>query len=329
MTYTHLTREERYQIHALHRQGLSGARIAGELNRHRSTISREFRRNAGQRGYKPAPAHDKARARQCGRRNARQISTGQWAHVQSYLRLSLSPQQVAGRLSLEKAFSVSHESIYQHIYRNKRRGGDLASHLRCQKVRRKRYGSGQERRGVLKDRISIEQRPAIAGDRSRTGDWEGDTVIGKGHQGALVTLVERKSRYTLAHRVNSRQASGVGQTIIELLRPHKSQCLTVTFDNGKEFAEHAFIGRCLGADVYFAHPYCSWERGLNENTNGLLRQYFPKSTNFLRVSHDEVNEAVYQLNHRPRKCLDYRTPHEVFFGLEMQPIKLAQVALCT
>lgn len=329
MIYTHLTREERYQIHALRRQGISCARIAAELNRHRTTIARELRRNAGQRGYKPAKAHDKARARQCDRRNAAELTTGQWRHVQAYLRLWLSPQQVAGRLRLEGALCVSPEAIYQHIYRDKRSGGDLASYLRCQKVRRKRYGSGQERRGVLKNRICIEQRPAIVAEKSRIGDWEGDTVIGKGHQGALVTLVERYSRYTLSQRVDSRHSTGVTQSIIELLRPHKSQCLTITFDNGKEFAEHAFIARCLDVDVYFAHPYHSWERGLNENTNGLLRQYFPKSTNFLRVSHEEVNEAVYRLNHRPRKCLGYRTPHEVFHEWEVQPIKLAAAALCS
>ena len=329
MNYTHLSREERYQIHALRRQGLSYARIAAELNRSVATITREIQRNSGLRGYKPAQAHDKARARQCDRRNADEISAGQWRHVQAYLRLSLSPQQVAGRLLLEGAFRISHETIYQHVYQDKRGGGDLASHLRCQKVRRKRYASGQERRGVIKDRVCIEQRPAIVDEKSRIGDWEGDTVIGKGHQGALVTLVERKSRYTLSQRVDSKHSAGVTQAIIELLRPHKSQCLTLTFDNGKEFAEHAFIAHCLDADVYFAHPYHSWERGLNENTNGLLRQYFPKRTNLRRVSHQDVDEAVYRLNHRPRKCLGYRTPHEAFHNLEMQPIKLPDVALCT
>jgi transposase, IS30 family len=201
--------------------------------------------------------------------------------------------------------------------------------LRCQKVRKKRYASGQERRGTLKNRVSIEHRPAVVDKRSRIGDWEGDTVIGKGHQGVLVTLVERKSRYTLAARLDSRHSNKVTQAIIELLRPHKLQCKTLTFDNGKEFAEHEFIAKCLNAKVYFAHPYCSWERGLNENHNGLLRQFFPKETNLLRVTQDEVNEAVYRLNHRPRKCLGYRTPHEVFYGLEMRPLKLPTDALCS
>lgn len=320
MTYKHLTREERYQIHALRRQGTSLAVIAAELNRSRSTITRELKRNAGTKGYKPAPAHDRARTRQSTRRNARQFDAQLWSQVHSYLRLELSPEQVSGRLKEERGLRISHECIYLHIYDDKRAGGDLAKHLRCQKVRRKRYGSGQERRGTLKNRVSIEQRPAIVDQRSRIGDWEGDTVVGKGHQGVLVTLVERKSRYTLVRQLDSRHSAGVTEAVIELLRPHKDLCQTITFDNGKEFAEHAFIADSLQADVYFAHPYHPWERGLNENTNGLLRQYFPKSTNLRKVSQHEVDDAVYRLNHRPRKCLNYRTPHEVFKGLEMRPL---------
>jgi IS30 family transposase len=329
MTYKHLTREERYQIHTLRRQGISLGCIAAELGRSCSTISRELQRNAGPSGYKPAQAHDQARARQCLRRNAQHFSSAQWAHVEALLRLFLSPEQVSGRLRLEKAIGISTESIYQRAYRDKARGGDLVSYLRCQKVRRKRYASGQERRGVLANRTGIEQRPAVVEQRSRIGDWEGDTVIGRNHKGVLLTLVERKSRYTLACQLNSRHSAGVTEAVIALLRPHRRRCRTLTFDNGKEFAEHAFIAQCLKARVYFAHPYCSWERGLNENHNGLLRQYFPKKTSFLKVSQHEVNDAVYLLNHRPRKCLGYRTPHEVFYGLKMQPITLPFVALCT
>lgn len=329
MTYKHLSREERYQIHALKRQGVSLGCIAAELGRSRSTISRELRRNSAPSGYKPAYAHDKALARQGERRNAQHFSGEQWAHVEGLLRLSLSPQQISGRLRLEKAMCISTESIYQRAYRDKAQGGNLVSYLRCQKVRRKRYASGQERRGTLVNRVGIEQRPAVVDQRSRIGDWEGDTVIGKNHRGVLVTLVERKSRYTLACQLDSRHSAGVAEAVIALLRPHRGRCRTLTFDNGKEFAEHAFMAQCLRARVYFAHPYCSWQRGLNENHNGLLRQFFPKKTNFLKVSQHEVNDAVYLLNHRPRKCLGYRTPHEVFYGLTMQPITLPFVALCT
>jgi transposase, IS30 family len=309
MTYTHLTQDERYQIHTLKRERISLACIAAELQRSPSTISRELKRNAGPIAYKPALAHTTARARQTQRRNAHQFSPEQWSHVDAYLRLDLSPQQCSGRLLLEHALDISHECIYQHVYKDK--------------------AQGQERRGTLKNRVSIEQRPAVVDKRSRIGDWEGDTVIGKGHQGVLVTLVERKSRYTLATRLDSRHSNKVTQAIIALLGPHKQQCKTLTFDNGKEFAEHAFIAKCLEAKVYFAHPYCSWERGLNENHNGLLRQFFPKETNLLKVTQDEVNEVVYRLNHRPRKCLGYMTPHEVFYGLEMRPLKLPTDALCS
>ena len=329
MTYTHLTQSERYQIHALKRQGISLGRIAAELLRNPSTISRELKRNACLLGYKPAVAHQRARTRQTQRRNAHEFSIQHWSHVETYLRLDLSPQQVSGRLLLEQALRISHECIYQHVYQDKAQGGSLVSLLRCQKVRKKRYASGQERRGMLPNRVSIEQRPAVVDQRSRVGDWEGDTVIGKGHQGVLVTLVERKSRYTLAAQLDSRHSNKVTQAIVELLGPHKRRCKTLTFDNGKEFAEHAFIAKCLDAKVYFAHPYCSWERGLNENHNGLLRQYFPKKTNLLKVTQDEVNEAVYRMNHRPRKCLGYRTPHEVFYGLETRPLKLPIDALCS
>jgi IS30 family transposase len=329
MNYTHLTQDERYQIHALKRQGVNLARIGAELQRNRSTISRELKRNAGEAGYKPVAAHARARARQCERRNAKQFTAAQWAHVHTYLRQYLSPQQASGRLELERALCISPECIYLHAYQDKAQGGDLVSYLRCQKTRRKRYASGQERRGVLRNRTGIEQRPSVVDKRSRIGDWEGDTVIGKGHQGVLVTLVERKSRYTLAAPLPSRHSEQVTQAVIELLRPHKSQCKTLTFDNGKEFAQHEFIAQCLQAKVYFAHPYRSWERGLNENHNGLLRQFFPKNTNLLKVTQDQVNEAVYRLNHRPRKCLGYRTPHEVFYGLEMRPIKLPDDALCS
>ena len=226
----------------------------------------------------------------------------------------MSPEQASQRLVLEGGLQISHESIYLHIYADKRRGGDLWRHLRCQKPRRKRYASGQERRGTIKNRVGIDERPVIVEQKSRIGDWEGDTVIGKNHRGALVTLAERKSRYILAAQVPDKHASGVTAAVTRLLRPHKGKCYTMTFDNGKEFAEHETIAAELDADVYFAHPYHSWERGLNENSNGLLRQYFPKGMELVEVTQEQVQWAVDRLNHRPRKVLGFRTPFEVFFG---------------
>lgn len=315
MPYTHLTQSERYQIQTLRANNFSLRHIAAQLRRAASTIAREINRSAAAQSYQADAAHALALERQAKCRNARVIAPERWLAVQAHLRLYLSPEQVRGRLELEGAASISHESIYQHVYADKAQGGDLASYLRCQKARRKRYGSGNERRGQLKDRVCIEQRPAIVQARQRIGDWEGDTVIGRGNTGVLVTLVERCSRYTLVRHLPNREAAPVSAAILEMLRPHKAQCLTLTFDNGKEFADHVFFGNCLDADVFFAHPYHSWERGTNENTNGLLRQFFPKAMSFLNLSGIDVEDATYRLNHRPRKCLGYRTPHEVFFDL--------------
>jgi IS30 family transposase len=320
LTYTHLTQCERYQIQALKDNNFSLRHIAKQLARSASTIAREIKRAQAAHSYQAEAAHALALKRQEASRNAARIVPERWQAIQAYLRLYLSPEQVCGRLALEGAACISHESIYQHVYADKARGGDLFSYLRCQKARRKRYGSGNERRGQLKNRVCIEQRPAIVQARSRIGDWEGDTVIGHGNTGVLVTLVERCSRYTLVRHLPNREAAPVSAAILELLRPHKEQCLTLTFDNGKEFADHVFFGNCLGAEVFFAHPYHSWERGSNENTNGLLRQYFPKAMSFSNLSDIDVDDAAYRLNHRPRKCLGYRTPHEVFFDLPMRSL---------
>ena len=322
MSNTHLTQDERYQIHALRRADFGIRAIALQLARAPSTISRELQR-AGASAIAPydaAAAQAAALKRRSRSRNARVIPPQTWSRVVCYLSLYLSPEQIAGRLKREGAIAPCPESIYQHILRDKAQGGDLASYLRCQKVRRKRYGSGRQRRGVLKNRVGIEQRPSVVDSRTRLGDWEGDTVIGRGHSGVLVTLVERKSRYTLACALGCREADLVGQAIIELLRAHKQRCHTITFDNGKEFAQHELMAFCLDAKVFFARPYHSWERGTNENTNGLLRQFFPKKMSFLNLSDIDVQQALYKLNHRPRKCLGYRTPHEVFYDLELQPL---------
>ena len=223
--------------------------------------------------------------------------------------------------ALESVLKISHETIYQHIYADKRNGGDLHQHLRSQKPHRKRYASGQERRGAIKNRVSIDERPEIVAQKSRIGDWEGDTVIGKNHKGGLVTLAERKSRYVLAGHIRSKHAVGVTAVTTRLLTPYKDKCHTITFDNGKEFAEHEKIAAELKADIYFANPYHSWERGLNENSNGLLRQYFPKGIELTNITEEQVQEAVERINHRPRKALGFRTPHEIFFGVEVRYTK--------
>ena len=315
--YTQLTQEQRYQISAMKKIGSSQKEIAEEIGVNKGTISREVRRNAGERGYRPKQAHEKA----LRRRSKAQVQIGVevWEIVEAKLRQDWSPEQVSGWLKREGRQNLSHEWIYQHILADKLAGGDLYSHLRCHKKRRKRYGS-YDRRGKLPNRVSIEERPELVEQRERLGDWEVDTLVGKGHRGALVSLVERKSRYTLLGPVERRQADLVRQASISLLLPFVDRVHTITGDNGKEFAEHRQIAETLKAVFYFAHPYSAWERGTNENTNGLVRQYFPKSTNFAQVTNTQSLSAADKLNQRPRKCLAFRTPYEVFF--EQQSVAL-------
>ena len=312
-TYTQLTREERYQIYALKETDHRQAEIATILGRHKATISRELRRNTGLRGYRPKQAHHMALARRVGKSRVR-FTPLVWNQIEALIRKDWSPEQICGRLEAEQGIRISHEYIYLYIYADKRSGGDLYLHLRCQKQRRKRYGS-YDRRGIIRNRISIDERPSIVDAKGRFGDWEGDTVIGKQHRGALVTLVERKSLYTVIGAVCRKTASAVRQVIVTGLAPYKDRVHTLTYDNGREFSEHERMSAELDAQVYFAHPYSSWERGANENTNGLIRQYFPKGQDLTAVSEAEIEYVMNQLNHRPRKTLGFRTPYEVFFNI--------------
>jgi IS30 family transposase len=207
---------------------------------------------------------------------------------------------------------VSHEWIYQYILSDKRTGGKLYKHLRCQKKRRKRYGS-RDRRGKLPNRRSIEERPEIVDQRQRIGDWEVDTIVGKGHHQAIVTLTDRKSRLAVLRKVDRRTAELVSDAVIDLLQPVADLTHTLTGDNGKEFAEHERIAHDLQADFFFAHPYAAWERGANENMNGLVRQYIPKIRELSSVTNNELDLIMFKLNHRPRKSLDFMSPFEVFF----------------
>ncbi len=310
--YTQLAQEERYQIRGLLKAGYNLSEIAQEMSRHRSTISREIRRNSGQRGYRPAQAHRLASKRRQAA-VTRRISGEDWEMVARLIRFDLSPEQAAATLYQERGLKISPEWIYRFIYADKAAGGDLHSHLRGQKPYRKRYASGQDRRGQLKDRVSIDERPEVVKQKSRLGDWEGDTIIGRRHQGALISLVDRKSGFTLIGKLTRKTARQVREAATGLLGPISNLVHTITLDNGKEFAFHEDIAKKLEADIYFAHPYSSWERGLNENTNGLIRQYFPKKHDFTTITDEEIAEAMHRLNHRPRKKLGFKTPYEVFF----------------
>jgi IS30 family transposase len=315
-TYKQLTSEQRYQISVLKRMGHSQMEIAKELEVHKSTISRELCRNAGERGYRPKQADEKANQRRANAPRQERILKETWKAVEEKLGQDWSPEQVSGWLEKNRDIRISHEWIYQHILADKRTGGNLYTHLRQHGKRRKRYGK-YDRRGKLANRVSIEERPQIVEQRERLGDWEIDTLIGKGHQGALVSLVERKSRYTLLQPVTQRLANLVAEATISLLQPVADLVHTITGDNGKEFAEHVRIAETLKTNFYFAHPYSAWERGTNENTNGLVRQYFPKNTDFSKVTLSDTKVAVDRLNQRPRKCLDFKTPFEVFFDLSV------------
>jgi IS30 family transposase len=321
MNYTQLTQEQRYQIYAMKKAGYNQTQIAAEIGMHKSTLSRELQRNTGQRGYRPKQAQAMAAARQQQRAGCSRIAAATWQLVENYLRQEWSPEQISGWLKKEQRVWVSHERIYQYIYADKATGGTLYQHLRCQKKRRKRHGK-RDRRGQLPNRRSITERPAVVESRQRLGDWEVDTIIGKGHRQALVSLTERKSKLTLLHKVEAMTAEAVTQAVTRLLQPVVAQVHTLTADNGREFAHHQEIAAALQAEFYFAHPYAAWERGTNENSNGLVRQYFSKQRDFTTITAAEVRRVMQRLNQRPRKTLNFRTPQQVF-------CELSSVALTT
>ena len=311
--YHQLTREKRYQIAALREAGHNQSEIARCIGVHKSTVSRELRRNHATRGYRPRHAHLLALSRRAGK--ARCVLTARhWVEIHRLLRQDWSPEQIAGRVAEEGAFRVSPEWIYQNLLENKRQGGDLHRYLRCQKIRRKRYGKARQVRGAIAGRVGIAQRPAVVARRGRLGDWEGDTLAGQHWRTGVLTLVERKSRLTRLGRLRNKSAPVTANAVTRCLRPLSASVHTLTVDNGQEFAHHQAITARLKTPVYFAEPYAPWQRGTVENMNGLLRQYFPKTLDFTTLTTQQLRRAEDRLNHRPRKCLGYRTPHEVFFN---------------
>ena len=271
MNYTHLSQFERYQIYALLKAGHSLSEIATILGRHRSTIYREISRNSGLKSYRPRQAEILASQRSERSRNAPKISRSLWQSVTKLLEEKLSPEQISAQLGL------SHETIYKHVYVDRSHGGDLYRHLRCQKKRRKRYAGGRDRRGQIIGRRPISDRPANVDTRSQVGHWEGDTLIGKGHKQAIVSLVERKSGYAVLKKVSKKTSELVRSAIIKGLKPISEKVKTITFDNGLEFSQHAKIDKALKSKSYFSDPFSSWQSGSNENLNGLVRQYIPKN----------------------------------------------------
>ncbi len=310
--YSQLTIQERYQIFGFLEAGFSEAKIAKKIGRGRSTISREVNRNKSSGKYWPEKAHQKATKRKKNTRKHTKLTSDMEETIKEKLEIKWSPEQIYGCCKKHNIDMVTHQTIYQYIWQDKKNGGDLYKHLRHAKKKRKKYGS-KEKRGQIKDRISIDKRPEIVNLRLEFGHWEGDLMVsGKDGKGVLITMVERISGLLLTRDVDSKDAEKVSDAIISMMAPFAPCVKSITFDNGKEFAKHKKIAKALNAKVYFAHPYSSWERGSNENTNGLIRQYLPKKTSFETVSQEEITRVNAEINLRPRKRLGYDCPAKVF-----------------
>ena len=286
--------------------GHDQSQIAKLLDRHKSTISRELSRNTGSRGYRPKQACEMSADRAQNSRNAPTVEPWVREAACALLCIQWSPEQIASQLP------ISHETVYQHVYADKAQGGTLWKHLRCQKQKRKRYAGGRDRRGQIPNRRPLSERPLHIEARRQMGHWECDTVMGANHKGAVVTMVERKSGYAVMAKVSNKTSALVSSAIVDKLQPLAARVKTLTFDNGKEFAGHAYIDEQLQSTAYFARPFSSWERGSNENLNGLLRQYIPKKRSMSTVTDEEIRMIQNRLNNRPRKRLGFKTPAEVF-----------------
>lgn len=308
MSYKQLIEGQRYQILSYLQLGLNQSDIARRLCVHRSTICRELNRNANKQNYCPKEASQKAQAR---RVNAvkRKVHPLDESWIVLCLEKKWSPEQISG-VGKRIGLSVSHEWIYRYISQDKQAGGKLYKSLR---QGHKRYRRGKNtKRPVIPNRIGIEDRPAIVNDKSRLGDWEIDTVLGKHGTGAIVTIAERKSKLYILKKVPAKTAKDVAHAVVNMLWRYRKYVHTITADNGSEFCDHAFFASKLKAQVYFARPYASWERGLNENFNGLLRQYIRKGIDLRTISDQDLKRIEKELNERPRKCLGFRSPAIVF-----------------
>lgn len=323
MSYTHLTEKDRYVISHMKMAGFSLRAIGRRLGRDHTSIMREINRNrptyADDAVYwyyatQPIAMERRHKARSFHRQKHQPLVE----YVEAKLRLDWPPEAIAARLRLDypgdERMRINHETIYRWVYLDASQDGNLHIHLRRRhkkRRRQKRYGSG---RRFIPGRVSIDQRPAIVNTRERFGDWEGDTVEGAKGTGCLATHVERKSRYLVAAKLSDKKAATMNtQSIKAFWKLPRVMRQTLTVDNGKEFSQFKELESKTGLTVYFADPYAAWQRGTNENTNGLLRHYFPKGINFQTISEEELDIVIKKVNHRPRKCLNYQTPHEVFY----------------
>jgi len=322
MGYEHLSIDEREVILKMRAQQASMQEIGRQLGRSKGTISRELLRNVSStRDYKPHLAQRYYEKRRKASKEPYRLEEDARLseYVQEKIRKYWSPEQISGRLRDGHRINISPVTIYNWVYRNRDEGGEFYKYLRQSHKRRRKRRAGEDRRGQMPDRRMIDERPDVVNKRNRIGDWEGDTVEGAKGSGFFGTYVDRKTRYTVAVKVDDKSADTVTKATLEAMKklpPEKVR--TMTFDNGKEFAGFKELERGLNMTGYFARPYHSWERGTNENTNGLLRQFFPKGMDFSRVDQSALDKAVELLNNRPRKCLNYRTPTEVFWSEPMR-----------
>jgi IS30 family transposase len=313
MTYSQITLEERYQIHSLRHVGLRPAAIARVVGRHRSTIGREFRRNGRSPfGYEPYRAECRAATRRSWSRRNRRITPRQWTRILRYLRADWSPPQVVGWLRSTGQLAICHGTIYRYLWNDRRAGGTLYRMLRHGGRRRRRYGSGPPRRGTGQLGRSITTRPARIARRRQLGHWEIDTVLGQGSPDCILTLVERATGYTLIGKLADRTAGAFTACAIRLIRAQPHRVRSITADNGTELTGYRVIEQRTGTRFFFALPHHAWERGTNENTNGLIRQYLPKGHSMAGLTQRDCTRIAHKLNTRPRKRLGFRTPEQCY-----------------
>lgn len=310
----HLTQEQRYTISSSLQSGKSRSEICALIGRDKSVLSREIARNRNEKTkeYSADLAQRKYTTRQKGKQKASRFTAAIQSYVEEKIACQLSPEQIVGIAKRDKVACVSHERIYQHVWDNKKKGGKLYKHLRTKGKKYRKRGALKDKRGIIPNRVPISERPQIVEQRERIGDVEIDTIIGQNHQGAIVTINDRATGMLKMKKLTSKDAGELSEKVIETLQEWKPFLKTITSDNGKEFTQHERIAKELGIDFYFAQPYHSWQRGSNENLNGLIRQYIPKKTDFNTISDEYVQFVENQLNNRPRKRFDFLTPVHIF-----------------
>ena len=313
MSYRRVTYQDRLVIKASLKKGLTRAEIADKLGFHKSTVSREIKRNTGCRGYRPKQAEKKAAEREASKHFAYKMNPILIDQIVQRLQLKWSPEQISNRLKLEGQPSVSTETIYKFIDEDRRRGGDLWKHLRRSQRRRTKRFPSIERRGKIKNAIPISERPKTANERKRLGHWERDLMIGKNNKSAVLALVDRKSRFNKFRKLDGKYSTKVTRETIKALKglPKGS----ITNDRGMEFSDHQSCQKRLKVKIFFCDPYASYQRGTNENRIGVLRQYYPKKTDLTKLTNEELKVVEIEINDRPMKALDWLSPYEVMMGI--------------